>query len=604
MSAQTINKTSTEPVTGAEKVLWNLDDMFTGVDDPKIQSDIDAALKGAKDFKKKYYAKVAGLDAHSLNEAIEEQERVVGIMTRLGEYAYMYFSTDTSDPARGALLQKIQEQATAMQTELIFFELEWVAIGDDEAARLLGDTRLDKFRHHLESERRYKPHVLSEDEEKLLAEKSVSGSSAWSRLFTELMGALRVNIDGEEVAFEAASARLQMPDREVRRTAAEAITEALQPGLRTRSFIFNTLLLDKSTDDRLRKFPNWIASRNLSNQASDESVQALVDAVVSRYDIAQRYYKLKAKLLGLDRLADYDRMAPLAQDSSFSSWEEAKTIVLDAYQSFSPKAGSIIKQFFDDRWIDAAATPSKTPGAYCMTTVPDLHPFVLMSYTGDRRSVLTLAHELGHGLHGYLATPRGYFNAGTPLTLAETASVFGEALTFGRLLEAESDPHKQLDLLAGQLEDAIATVFRQIAMNRFEDAIHTARRETGELSIDSLSKFWEQTQSQLFADSVQITDGYKSWWSYIPHFIGSPGYVYAYAFGFLFSLAIYQKYVKEGDSMVEPYFELLAAGGSDAPERLAKIVGIDLGDPNFWAGGLEALDAMLGKAEDLAAKIG
>ena len=398
-------------------------------------------------------------------------------------------------------------------------------------------------------------------------------------------------------------AKLYSPDREERRGAAEAVTAALEPGLRTRAYIFNTIVLDKSIDDRLREYPTWISARNLSNDTTDEAVQALIDAVVSRYEVAQRYYRLKARLLGLDRLAHYDRMAPIGDDPTKVSWEEASKVVLDAYSDFSAETGEIVGRFFDESWIDAPPKDNKRPGAFCATNVPGVHPYVFMNYTGDRRSVLTLAHELGHGLHGYLAQPLGLFNASSPLTTAETASVFGEALTFKRLLAIEDDPRRRLDLLAGRIEDSIATVFRQIALNRFEDRVHATRRGEGELSIERLQELWLESQTKLFGDSVDI-DGYGTWWSYISHFIGSPGYVYAYSYGFLFALSIFRKYELEGDSMVEPYLEVLRAGGSRPPEELAEMVGLDLTDPAIWATGIDALAAELDEAEALAVQIG
>lgn len=594
----------TERATGAEEVLWDLSDLYESPDDPRFEKEVNEALLSAERFREQHHGKVAGLDPAALAEAVAELERIYSTLARAGIFAYLRFSTDTADPTRGALVQRTQELQAKLKTELLFFELEWIALGDDRAARLLADPALDKYRHFLEAQRRYKPYRLSEPEEKILAEKNVSAAQAWSRLFTELTAALRVKIGDEEVPMERALSRLQQADRDVRRTAAEAITEALSPGLRTRSFIFNTLLLDKSTDDRLRSYPTWISSRNLANEASDESVEALVDAVVARYDIPQRYYALKARLLGLDRLADYDRLAPITSEATSVTWAEASELVAGAYEAFSPVAGGIIRGFFDRNWIDAAAVPDKMPGAYCMTTVPGVHPYVLMSFTGERRSVLTLAHELGHGLHGSLAQDRGLFNASTPLTLAETASVFGEALTFRKLLAGEQEAKKRLDLLVGRLDDAVTTVFRQVAMNRFEDAVHNARRADGELSLDRLAEIWADTQRVMLGEAVEMTDGYRSWWSYVSHFIGLPGYVYAYAFGYLFSLAIFRRYEQEGESMVDPYLDLLRAGGSDTPERLGKIVGLDLADPGFWAGGLEAIDGVLGEAEGLAAQIG
>jgi oligoendopeptidase F len=597
----------TAQATGAEEVAWELGDLYAGPDDPSLDADVSQALSDAREFRERYHGQVASLDAAGLAAAVSELERIQSVFVRAESFAFLSFSVDTADPARGALLQRVEEQSAALSTEILFFGLEWVKVSDEQADSLLADPVLDHQHHFLASARRYRPYLLSEPEETLMAEKSLTSSSAWSRLFTELSSALRIPVDGPGtpgVSLEEALSKLQQPDRDVRRNAAEAITEVLTEQLRTRAFIFNTLLLDKSTDDRRRGYPSWIAARNLSNEASDESVQALIDAVIARYDIPQRYYRLKARLLGIESLADYDRMAPILATSTPTSWDEARAIVLDAYSSFSPVTGGIVSDFFERRWIDAAVRPGKQPGAFCATTVPGVHPYVLLSFTGERRSVLTLAHELGHGVHGVLAADQGLFNAQTPLTLAETASVFGEALTFGRLLAAESDPGRRLELLVGRLEDAIATIFRQVAMNRFEDAIHTSRRTEGELAPDRFAALWLESQRAMLGDSVHLTDGYGLWWSYIPHFVGAPGYVYAYAFGYLFSLAIFRRYQEEGQAMVDPYLDLLRAGGSDSPETLAQMVNLDLSDPGFWGGGLDFVDQLLAEAEALAAETG
>ncbi|MGQ0680706.1 MAG: M3 family oligoendopeptidase [Actinomycetota bacterium] len=591
-------------VTGAESVKWSLDDIYRGSDDPKFQTDIDGATFSARQFRDRYHGKVASLDAKELAAAVAELERLTAGLMRPSVYAMLRYATDVADPARGALRQKLMELSTVISAETLFFVLEWVALEDDRAEELLADPALDAYRHHLRSERRYRPYVLSEPEERIIAEKQSTSESAWARLFEELTAEIRPVVDGEEVIWEQAMAMLQQPDRQLRRTAAEAISKALEPGLRTRAFILNTIVLDHATNDRLHSYPTWLSAMNLYNETSDESVKALVDAVCKRYDIPGRYYALKARLLGLDKLADYDRMAPISTDQTFVSWEHARELVLGAYCSFSGVAGEIVGRFFDKRWIHAAQAPNKMTGAFCMTTIPDCHPYVLMSFTGERRSVLTLAHELGHGLHGYLAGDQTLFNAETPLTLAETASVFGEALTFGRLLEAETDPERRLDLLIGRLDDSVATVFRQVAFNRFEEAIHTARRTQGELSVEMITALWLKTQRAVLGDSVEISQGYGNWWSYIPHFIRTPGYVYAYAFGFLFSLAIYQRYLQVGDSLVQPYLDLLRAGGSDSPDELAKRVGLDVADPKFWEGGLESMDALLLEAEELAVQLG
>ena len=594
---------ATTELTGAEEVAWDLGDLYDGVDDPRIDADVAEAEAAAAAFRERFHGKVGELDGPALAEAVAEHERIESAVVRPLTFAHLLFATNMADPTRGALVARLGEKAAALETQLLFFGLEWAAVDDEAAERVLADAALDPWRHHLRSARKFRPYLLSEPEEKVVTEKTVSGVSAWSRLYEEQLGALRVSLDGDEVSLETAMAKLYDTDRGVRRGAAEAITEALGPGLRTRTFVFNTILLDKSIDDRLRGYPTWISSRNLANETTDEAVEALIEATTSRYEIARRYYRLKARLLGLGRLDHYDRMAPIAADTSKASWGEARAIVVDAYSDFSDEAGGIVARFFDDRWIDGPVRPDKRTGAFCATTVPGVHPYILMNYTGDRRSILTLAHELGHGLHGVLAQPLGYFNSSTPLTTAETASVFGEALTFERLLADEDDPRRRLDLLAGRIEDAIATTFRQIAMNRFEHAVHTERRGKGELAPERIGELWLEAQTALFGDSVSV-DGYMPWWSYIPHFTGSPGYVYAYAYGYLFSLAIYRRYVQEGDSMVEPYLALLRAGGSRSPEELAQLVGLDLTDPAIWASGIDALAEELDEAERLAAEIG
>ena len=479
--------------------------------------------------------------------------------------------------------------------------------------------------------RRYREHLLSEPEEKILAEKALTGASAWTRLFEELTSAIEVELPvedetnsgaghagdspaaggasplasangdrGEKVALDVALSRLSLPDRDVRRTSAEAVTAALAPGLRTRAFLFNTLLADKSTDDRLRSYEHWLAARNLANEVSDESVRALIAAVRARHEIPRRWYRLKAKLLGIERLADYDRMASVTEDQVTFPFAQARDIVVDCYASFSPELGELARRFFDERRIDAPVRPAKRGGAFCAAAVPDVFPYVLLNYTARRRDVLTLAHELGHGVHFALAGRQGIFHQHTPLTLAETASVFGETIVFGRLLEEDTSPASRLALLAENLEDTIATVFRQVAMNRFEDLVHTERRERGELSVERFGELWADSQQEMLGDSVELTEGYRSWWSYIPHFIGSPGYVYAYAYGQLLALSVYERYEQLGAELVPRYLELLSAGGSRSPEELGRIVGIELADPGFWDAGLDLVERQLTDAEEAA----
>jgi oligoendopeptidase F len=549
---------------------------------------------------------VAELDGPGLRDAMTELVELQELVARAGNFAALSFSIDTADPQRGALLQRVQERATAIETTLLFFELEWAALDEDRAEELLATEGMDFCRHYLRMQRRYRPHLLSEPEEKVLAEKSVTGSGAWARLFAEVTSAIRVRPKGdqEDVALEIALSRLMSADREVRRSSAEAVTEALEPGLRVRGYILNTLVYDKAVDDRLRDYPHWLAARNLANEASDESVSALVDAVRGRYELAQRWYRLKAQLLGIDRLADYDRSAAVTQEDETFPWSAGRDLVLDSYTSFSPELGSVARRFFDEPWIDAPVRPHKRGGAFCAFTVPDLHPYLMLNWTARRRDVLTLAHELGHGVHAALAARQGLLHQHTPLTLAETASVFGETIVFGRLLEAAQSPESRLALLAESIEGSIATVFRQVAMHHFEDRAHTTRREEGELAVERIGDLWAETQEELFGDSVEVTDGYRSWWSYIPHFINTPGYVYAYAYGQLLALSVYRRYREEGDAFVPRYLELLSAGGSKSPEELGRVVGVDLADPGFWDAGLDLVEEQLRAAEDAARETG
>lgn len=586
-----------------EDVSWDLSPLVHGEHDGGADRLLDEAATRASAFAQAYAGKVAELDPPAFAAAVHEMQELSELAARAGNYAMLRFSIDTADPALGALLQRVQEKSTALETQLLFFELEWAALTDERAETLLGADGLDSARHFLRSARRYRPHLLSEPEEKVLTEKSVSGASAWGRLFSEHVSALQVALPGEDepVTLDGALARLMSADRDTRRATAESVTAALKPGLRTRAFIFNTLLHDKAVDDRLRSFPNWLASRNLSNEASDESVQALLTAVRSRYELPRRWYRLKAQLLGIDKLADYDRMAAVTRDDEDPvEWEDAKELVLDSYASFTPELGDPARAFFDENRIDAPPRPSKRGGAFAAYTVPGEHPYLMLNYTAQRRDVLVLAHEMGHGLHAELARPRGILEQHTPLTLAETASVFGETLVFRRLLDQASTPESRLSLLAESIEGSIATVFRQTAMNRFEELVHGSRREEGELAVDRFNELWVHSQEEMLGDSVELTDGYAMWWSYVPHFISTPGYVYAYAYGQLLALSIYKRYVDEGESFVPSYLELLRAGGSRSPEELGAMVGIDLSDPGFWDSGLDLVEAQLTEAEEAA----
>ncbi len=599
----------TEADLTAADVNWELEPLLDGAGSPDEL--VERAKAVATDLEA-YRGRVGTIDAGELADMMHRLAEINELLSRAGHYGMLRFTENTADPERGAMMQRLEEESTAIASRLVFIDLEFAAADDVHAAEVLADDRLDFCRHHLENTRRNRPYQLSEPEETVLLEMSVAGASSWVRLFSELTSAITVELPDPgagqgsttTASLEMGLSLLQDPDRQVRAAAAEAVTAGLEPGLRTRGFIFNTLLLDKSVQDRLRGFPTWVSSRNLSNEASDESVEALITAVVGRYDIPQRWYRLKAKVLGLDRLADYDRMAAVADGHQQVGWSEAVEVVRDAYGSFSTELADIVGRFIDERWIDAPVRPGKQPGAFCAYAVPSHHPYVLLNWTSKSRDVLTLAHELGHGVHGYLAREQGIFHQSTPLTLAETASVFGETVTNNRLLDMIDDPGERFALLASVVDDSIATVFRQVAMNRFEAACHTERRQSGELSVDRFGELWIETQSDMMGDSVELTENYRSWWSYIPHFMGTPGYVYAYAYGQLLALSVYARYEAEGDAFVPAYLDLLRAGGSRSPEELGAIVGCDLADPSFWTAGLGIVESQLARAEEAAEAAG
>jgi oligoendopeptidase F len=594
---------TTETHDPVESVTWDLAPLVGDGGDAAVDGLLDDAERRARDFKARYAGKVAELDADGLRQAMTDLAELADIVGRAGSYAMLRFSAATDDPETGALLQKVQERGAQIETELLFFDLEWQKLPDDRAEELLSAPGMEFCAHHLRVSRRLGPHRLSEPEERVMTELRVSGRTAWARLFEEQVAVIAVDIDGEEIPLELAFARLFLPDREARRRAAEAITAALQPGLRTRAFTYNTLLQEKATEDRLRKFPHWLADRNIENEASDESVQALVDTVRARYEIARRWYRLKARLLGVDKLADYDRNATVAAEEETIEWPAARDMVLETYASFSPVLGDLTRRFFDERWIDAPTRAGKRSGAFSASTVPSVHPYVMLNFTGNRRDVLVMAHELGHGVHQALAAEQGIFHQNTPLTVAETASVFGEALTFGRLLEQTKDPRSRLALLAENIEGSIATVFRQVSLHTFEDSVHNERRTRGEIAPDRFNELWAASQEELFGDSMDVSDGYRTWWSYVHHFTGSPGYVYAYAYGQLLALSVYRRYLEEGEPFVERYLDLLRAGGSQPPEELGRIVGVDLTDPGFWNSGLDLVEAQLAEAEEAAGEL-
>lgn len=592
-----------EKKSGAEEVLWDLSDLYKSPDDPALKSDKKAVLEKAEAFAGTYRGRVGSLTPEEFAGMLTDYEELIMMSGKIGSYSHLIWSTNTEDPALGKLLQEAKELGSELSQKLVFFDVEWLKVDDDKANQLISSEQLRPWKHYLEVSRLYKNHTLSEDAEKVMSAKSVTGRSAWNRYFDETLGAARFELDGEKYTEQEVLSKLHNPDREIRKKAHASLTTTFREHSRSLTFIFNTLLADKYTNDKLRNYESWIASRNLSNQTDADTVNALIDSVTGHYHLVQRYYKLKKKLLNLDELFDYDRYAPLAKTTKKVSWDDAREMVLEAYGDFHPEMKTISARFFDENWIDAAIRPGKRGGAYSASTVTNVHPYVFMNYDGQLRDVQTLAHELGHGVHQYLSRKQGELQSSTPLTTAETASVFGEMLVFNRLMAQLDDPSEKLALLISKIDDTIATVFRQISMNRFEDRIHTARREEGELTTEQFSQHWYETQHQLYGDSIKLTDEYRLWWCYIPHFLHTPGYVYAYAFGELLVLALYDAYRAGSNGFSDKYMELLEAGGSDWPHNLISKMDIDIRDSQFWARGLNLFETMVNEAEQLASQI-
>jgi len=586
---------------------WDLSDLYKGTDDPKIDSDLATALKEAKDFEKQYREKIGAEEtgAKGLCEAIRALEAIRERSDRVISYASLVFSADTNDPKNGALLQMAQERLTEINKHLLFFDLEWAVVPKERATAWMNTPSLAAYRHYLEEIRKFAPHQLSEAEEKILDEKANTGIRAFQRLFDEAINLIRFKVDvkGEIQSLTEQETLSLLHDRRrsTRRAAALGLTKGLKEHAPILTFILNQVTADHASDDRLRRFPEPMASRNLSNEIDAKAVDALLSSCEEYFFLVGRYYELKKKVLGLEVLYDYDRYAPLSLVTEPVSFDQGRETVLSAFHDFSPKVEEVASLFFENRWIDAAVRPGKRGGAFSHSTVPSVHPYVFVNYLGTPRDVMTLAHELGHGVHQWLSRQQNYFNFSTPLTTAETASVFAEMLVFHRLKKSEKDPKKCLALIMSKLEEDFATVFRQVVLCRFEQIVHTARRNEGELSTARVNELWMAANQEMFKGSVTLTDDYSSWWMYIPHFIHSPFYTYAYAFGHLLVLSLFQKYMEEGNKFVPKYLNLLSAGGSVRPDiLLQQKMGLNITDPLFWRRGLGLLERMVGEAERLA----
>jgi oligoendopeptidase F len=598
------------PASSADAVNWDLSVLYAGVDDPRLGADLEAALERARTFEARYRGKIdvpGGPAADYLLGAVREREGLAEQMDRPAVYAGLLHAAQTDDPRHGALLIRIQEQHTLLNKHLIFFDLEWVKVEDGAARRLLAAPGLAPYRHYLEQKRAWRPHVLSEPEEKVLDEKSVTGRAAFVRLFDETVASLRFPFEHggrtESLPMQQVLARLYDADRSVRQAAAAALTSGLKDNARLLTFVFNTLVLDHKSDCALRRFDSPMGPRNLANEISASVVEALMSAAERHHGTFQRYYRLKGRLLGLDQLYDYDRYAPVSAEMPACDWATARRIVQEGYDAFSPKAGEVVRRFFEDRWIDAGPRPGKRGGAFSASAVPSVHPYILLNFTDRLRDVMTLAHELGHGLHQYLSRRVGYLQCDTPLTTAETASVFGEMLIFQRLQQIYPEPRTRLAMLCSKIEDGFATVFRQVVLTRFEQSLHRARAEQGELTTEQVNDLWRAANRPMHGDVVRLSEDYGWWWLYIGHFIHTPFYCYAYAFGELLVLALVQKYRQEGAAFVPRYLDLLSAGGSEAPHVLLARLGVDVNDPGFWELGLRLLDDMVTQAEELAARL-
>jgi oligoendopeptidase F len=585
---------------GGPLPVWDLSDLYASPDDPKLTADLDRAEAEGKALAAKYAGQLGSVSGDGLAEAIATYERIEEILGRAMSFGQLIFAGDATDPANGRFYQTLQERVTVISSHLLFLTLELNRLEDAEIERkLAGSAALARWRPWLRDLRVFRPHQLSDELEKLLHEKEVTGRAAWNRLFDETVAGMVVKVGEEDLTVSAALNKLSDRDRAVREAAAKGVSAAFGGQVRLFSLITNTLAKDKEIIDTWRHYPRPGSSRNRANMVEDEVVDALVTAVRDSFPrLSHRYYSMKAKWLGLEKLQHWDRNAPLPQEQDRTiPWPEAVKTVLDSYRAFSPELAEIGGRFFDRPWVDAALRPGKAGGAFAHPTVPSVHPYLLLNYHGKSRDVMTLAHELGHGVHQVLAGQQGYLLSGTPLTLAETASVFGEMLTFRGLLDAETDPARRRMMLAGKVEDMLNTVVRQIAFYRFETLLHEERRQ-GEIPADRIAEIWMQVQHESLGPAFEFTEDYGVYWAYIPHFVHSPFYVYAYAFGDCLVNALYGVY-RDGavPDFQQKYLDLLRAGGTLRHKELLAPFGLYASDPGFWQRGLDVISGFIDELE-------
>jgi oligoendopeptidase F len=590
-------------------VRWDLGDLYASHRDPRIATTLAEARDEAARFARRFRNTInvaGGPAAEHLLAALNAYEKIQESLSRVSSYASLLYAADSLNPEYQDLEQKVEQRATEINNLLLFFSLEWLELDDTSAQLLLDDPELKPFRHYLDSARKFRPHRLTEAEEKIVNEKDNTGRNAFGRLFSEITSALTFTLEREgkpaELNLSEVLSLLHRPDRRLRKTAWTTLMEGLSRHGHALSFTYDTLLQDHLTMDRLRSFGDPMADRHLSNEIDGAAVERMMQVTEANYEIARAYFGIKARLLDLPRIALFDQYAPVGKELPELSFSKAKEMILDAFGAFTPPFKEIAAEFFDKRWIDAEVRKGKRGGAFCASPSPLLHPYILCNYADNLRDVMTVAHELGHGLHGCLGRQQSFLNYDTPLTTAETASVFGEMLVFDHLLAHEPDPEIQLALIAGKLEDTFATVFRQNVLTRFEQSVF-ARKRDGKLTAEAIADSWIDSNRKYYADAVEIDEGYRWGWSYIPHFIHSRFYCYSYVFGELLTLSLYRMYREEGKSFVPRYLALLEAGGSDSPEALLKPLGVDIHDPSFWQKGFDEIAALAARLDALVQKL-
>ena len=581
--------------------VWDLSDLYPSMDGPELAKDLDAMDQAAKAFHEQFKGKLEKLTGGALADAIAAYERIDEVLSRIMSFAHLTYAGDMTDAEIGRFFSSMQDRVTQISTPLLFFTLEINKLSDDNMAAKLKDVKLAAYRSWLRDVRVFRPHQLDDELERMLHERHVVGRSAWNRLFDETVAGLRFPFRGDELTSSEILNLMSDSDGEKRKEAAKSVGAVFGKNIKTFTLITNVLAKDKHIDDTWRNYPTAVSARNRGNYVEDEVVDALNDAVTESYPrLSHRYYALKAKWLGGEKLNYWDRNAPLPEDLDRKiEWAEAKDIVLDAYGAFSSDLAAVGRKFFDNDWIDVPPRAGKSPGAFAHPTVPSAHPYLLLNYHGKVRDVMTLAHELGHGVHQVLAGSQGHLQSSTPLTLAETASVFGEMLTFRSLLDAETDPKARRILWAGKVEDMLNTVVRQIAFFNFEKRVHEGRRQQ-ELTADEIGKIWMGVQTESLGPALHFEDEYKYFWAYIPHFIHSPFYVYAYAFGDCLVNALYAVYQDADDGFAARYMDMLTAGGTKRHKELLAPFGLDATDPAFWRRGLDIIAGMIDELEEVA----